>query len=521
MTVEPDSDVMTEDLLLKMMGICKNFPGVKALDSVDFSVRRGQVHALMGENGAGKSTLIKVLTGVYRKDAGEIIFDGRSVSPHDAAQSQHIGISTIYQELNLAPYLSVAENIFIGREPRKFGLIDWKTVRTRARTILSDMGVDGVDVTRPLEEHSVALQQMVAIARAMSVDAKLLVMDEPTSSLSESEVKLLFDVIARVKARGASVIFISHKMSEVFEICDVATILRDGCLVGEYPMADLTKLKMVSLMIGRDATSVLDKKKELVEGLDSRELVLKTIALSRARRTKEISIDIRTGQVLGVAGLLGSGRTELAKILFGAAVQDSGEIEIGGRPAHLKNPRDAISLGVGFCSEDRKAEGIFPHMSVMENMTIGVMDRLSKGGVLSGSAQMNVAREYIEKLNIKVSGPAQPMGELSGGNQQKVLLARWLCKKPILMLLDEPMRGIDLGAKSEIEDIIAELAGNGVAVLMISSEMEELIRSCDTIAVLSEGRKVGELSAVEISEDRIMHMLADVSTTGTEAAHAE
>ena len=513
--------LMVEELLLKMTGICKAFPGVKALDDVDFSVRRGQTHALMGENGAGKSTLIKVLTGIYQKDAGEIVFDGKSFSPTDAAGSQHAGISTIYQELNLAPYLSVAENIFIGREPKRFGLIDWKTIETRAKSILSDMGVDGVDLRQPLGAHSVAIQQMVAIARALSLDAKLLVMDEPTSSLSEGEVGILFDVIRRVKARGASVIFISHKMDEVLEICDAGTILRDGCLVGEYPMEDLTKLKMVSLMIGRDATSVLHRKKGVSEGSDDRELVLKARGLSRAHRTKKIDIDIRTGQVLGVAGLLGSGRTELARILFGDDARDDGRIEIGGEHADLKTPRDAIRLGVGFCSEDRKAEGIFPHMSVMENMTIGVMGDLGAGGVLSRKAQTTIAQTYIDKLNIKTSGPSQRMSELSGGNQQKVLLARWLCKKPVLMILDEPMRGIDLGAKSEIEDIIADLAGNGVAVLMISSEMEELIRSCDKIVVLSEGGKVGQLVGREISEERLVDMIAHGSRAAQEAVNAE
>jgi len=499
---------MSEDCLLKMTGICKAFPGVKALDGVDLSVESGQVHALMGENGAGKSTLIKVLTGIYQKDAGRIVFDGKSIAPSDAAQAQHAGISTIYQELNLAPYLSVAENIFIGREPRRFGLIDWKTVESKARAILGDMGVGGVDVTTLLCEQSVAIQQMVAIARAISLDAKLLVMDEPTSSLSEDEVAILFDVIGRVKARGSSVVFISHKMDEVFTICDRATILRDGSLVGSYPMSELTKLKMVSLMIGRDATSVLHKKKVVSDDLPHREPVLRARGLSRSHKTKEIDIDIGSGEVLGVAGLLGSGRTELAKILFGDSAPDAGDIEINKAPAHLKTPRDAIRLGVGFCSEDRKSEGIFPHMSVMDNMTIGIMDSLGTAGVLSRKAQIEIARTYIDKLGIKVSGPDQPMRELSGGNQQKVLLARWLCKKPILMILDEPMRGIDLGAKSEIEDIIADLAGRGVAVLMISSEMEELIRSCDRIVVLSEGRNVGQLAAREISEERIMHMFA-------------
>ena len=499
---------MAEELLLEMTGICKAFSGVKALQDVDFSVACRQVHALIGENGAGKSTLIKVLTGIYQKDAGEILLDAESISLAGADQSQHAGISTIYQELNLAPYLSVAENIFIGREPKRFGLIDWKTIETRAEAILSDMGVDGVKVTKPLGEHSVAIQQMVAIARALSLEARLLVMDEPTSSLSETEVGILFDVIRRVKARGAAVIFISHKMDEVFEICDTATILRDGRLVGAYPMEDMTKLKMVSLMIGRDATSVLGDKKAVSAAPDDRKAVLSAKGLSRAHKTKQIDIDIATGQVLGVSGLLGSGRTELAKILFGDDIPDEGEIEIDGEPARLKSPRDAIKLGLGFCSEDRKAEGIFPNMSVMENMTIGILGELSRVGVMSSGAQARVAETYIKKLKIKASGPHQRMKELSGGNQQKVLLARWLCKKPILMILDEPTRGIDLGAKSEIEEIIAELAGGGVAVIMISSEMEELIRSCDRIAVLSEGRKVGELTGREISEEHLVDMIA-------------
>ncbi len=491
-----------------MTGIRKSFPGVRALDGVDFSVQRGQVHALIGENGAGKSTLIKVLTGIYQKDAGEILFDGTSISPARADESQDAGISTIYQELNLAQYLSVAENVFIGREPKRYGLIDWKTVRRRAGEILTDMGVGGVDVTRPLGTCSVAIQQMVAIARALSLDAKLLVMDEPTSSLSESEVAILFDVIRRVKARSTAVIFISHKMDEVFEICDAATILRDGRLVGSYPMAEMTKLKMVSLMIGRDATSVLHRKKTTYDATGDRETLLRARGLSRPHKTKQIDIDIASGEVLGVSGLLGSGRTELARILFGDDIPERGEMEIGGERVRLKSPRDAIRLGMGFCSEDRKAEGIFPNMSVVENMTIGVLDEVSSFGVMSSRAQAKIAQTYIDRLKIKASGPHQRMKELSGGNQQKVLLARWLCKQPILMILDEPTRGIDLGAKSEIEEIIAELSGAGMAVLMISSELDELVRSCDRIAVLSDGRKVGELSGREISEERLVNIIA-------------
>ena len=494
--------------LLEIKGISKAFPGVQALKDVDLAVGYGEVHALMGENGAGKSTLIKVLTGVYRRDAGEIIFEGRPISPATAAQAQHLGISTIYQELNLVPFLSVCENIHIGREPKARGLIDWKAVKRESREILADMGLDDVDVEEPLHRQSVAVQQMVALARAVSVDARLLVMDEPTSSLSEGEIKTLFRVIQSLKQKRISVIFISHKMDEVQEICDKVTILRDGSLVGEYPVEDLTKLEMVSLMIGRDASSVFEKKKSASDGLDGSQVVLSAKRVTRGHRTRQIDIDIRSGEILGVAGLLGSGRTEFARILFGADRPDSGEIAIRERPVAMKSPRDAIAMGLGFCSENRKEEGIFPNMSVMENMTMAVLPGLSRCGVLSGKAQRRIAETYIAKMKITTSGLNQTMKELSGGNQQKVLLARWLCKEPILMILDEPTRGIDLGGKSEIESIVAELADQGVAILMISSEIEELIRSCDRIAVLSEGRKVGELAAREISEDRLVQLIA-------------
>ncbi len=497
-----------EHYLLEMKGIGKTFPGVVALHDVSLFIQYGEVHALMGENGAGKSTLIKVLTGIHQRDAGEIRFEQNRIFPTSAARSQQAGISTIYQELNLVPYLSVCENIFIGREPKARGLIDWKAVEKRSKEILSDMGLEEVDVNEPLGKQSVATQQMVAIARAVSIEAKLVVMDEPTSSLSEKEVKTLFGVIEKLKERKVSIVFISHKLDEVFEICDRATILRDGRLVGHYAMQDLTKLKMVSLMIGRDATSVLDKKERISNGCEDRDVVLRVTRVSRARRTTEISVDINSGEILGVAGLLGSGRTELARILFGDEMQDEGRIEIGNKSVQMESPRDAIKLGLGFCSEDRKEEGIFPNMSVMDNMTMAVLPELSKANVLSRKAQLGIAETYIAKMKITTSGPNQPIKELSGGNQQKVLLARWLCKNPILMILDEPTRGIDIAGKAEIENIITELAGSGVAILMISSEMEELIRSCDRIAVLSDGRKVGELAAKEISEEHIMQMMA-------------
>jgi len=462
----------------------------------------------MGENGAGKSTLIKILTGILRCDAGDIVFDGRDLSPATAADAQRAGISSVYQELDLIPHLSVAENLFVGREPLKRGLIDWRTVRRRAHEILGNLGLGDVDVDAPSHRQSVAVQQMVAIARAVSVDARLLVMDEPTSSLSESEVEVLFEVIRALKRRGISIIFISHKLDEVFEICERATVLRDGQLVGEYRLVELDKLQLVSLMIGRAAETVLERKRTGAEVADEQRPLLRATGLSRGRRTREISIEVRTGEIVGVAGLLGSGRTELARILFGDERPEAGALEIRGGRAAICSPRDAVRLHVGFCSEDRKEEGIFPGMSVLDNMTMAMLPRLSRLGVLSRRAQLDVVERYIDKLQIAASGPHQLAGQLSGGNQQKVLLARWLCMNPVLMILDEPTRGIDVGGKSEIEDIICELAEDGVAILMISSELEELIRSCDRVVVLSAGRKVGELGAREISEGSLLHMMA-------------
>ncbi|MHC4252217.1 MAG: sugar ABC transporter ATP-binding protein [Planctomycetota bacterium] len=497
----------SDEHLLRMTGIGKSFPGVVALQDVDLCVGQGEVHALMGENGAGKSTLIKVLTGIHPRDTGEIVFCGEPISPASAAQAQRAGISTIYQELNLIPFLSVCENISIGREPTQRGLIDWGAVERRAREVLGGMGLGDVNVTEPLYLQSVAVQQMVAIARAVSVEAKLLVMDEPTSSLSEKEVNVLFDVIGKLKRQRISVIFISHKLDEVFAICDKATILRDGRLVGEYPIAELTKLEMVSLMIGRDAESVLESKRTAGDSVE-RAPVLSATGLSRGRRTREVTIDVKTGEIVGVAGLLGSGRTELARIIFGDDEPESGSMEVKGERVSMGSPRDAIRLGFGFCSEDRKDEGIFPNMSVMDNITMASLPSLSRAGILSRTAQSELAETYIEKMRIATSGPEQLVKNLSGGNQQKVLLARWLCRDPVLMVLDEPTRGIDVGGKSEIETIITELADRGVAILMISSEMEELIRSCDRIVVLSEGRKVGELGAAEISEENMMRLMA-------------
>ena len=499
---------MNKNYLLEMRKITKEFPGVLALDNVDFNLRNNEIHALMGENGAGKSTLIKVLTGIHHKDSGQTILNGSPINPLKASQAQELGISTIYQELNLIPYLSICENIFIGREPKRLGLIDWKTVETKSKQILKDMGMEDVNVKEPLYKQSVAVQQMVAIARAISIEVKILVMDEPTSSLDEKEVNILFNVIRKLKKENISVIFITHRIDEVFEICDNVTILKDGQLIGEFPVKELTELSLVSSMIGRDAKSLMKSQKSYSTDLQSGETIFKAIKISKGVKPKEMDLEIKKGEILGLAGLLGSGRTEFAKIVFGDEIPDAGELEVNGKRVIFKKPKDAIQAGLAFCSEDRKSEGLIPNMSVADNITLVILPELKKRGMVSKKAQIKIAESYIEKLGIKTPGLNQMVKNLSGGNQQKVLLARWLCKHPKLIILDEPTRGIDVGAKSEIESLIQDLTAQGISILMISSEMEELIRSCDRMAVLRDGVKVGELVGEDISEKRIMKFIA-------------
>jgi monosaccharide-transporting ATPase len=499
---------MKDKYLLEMRKITKEFPGVLALEAVDFNLRNNEIHALMGENGAGKSTLIKILTGIYHKDSGQTILKGEPINPLKASQAQELGISTIYQELNLIPYLSICENIFIGREPKRLGLINWKTVETKSTKILENMGMEDVNVKEPLYKHSVAVQQMVAIARAISIEAKILVMDEPTSSLNEKEVKILFSVIRKLKKENISVIFITHRIDEVFEICDNVTILKDGKLVGAFPIKDLTELSLVSAMIGRDAKTLVKSNKSYSKGLLAGDTIFKAVKISKDPKPKAVDLEIKKGEIVGLAGLLGSGRTEFAKIAFGDDIPDTGELEVNGKRVVFKKPKDAIQAGLAFCSEDRKSEGLVPNMSVVDNITLVILPELKKRGIVSKKAQRKIAKTYIDKLGIKTPGLNQRVKNLSGGNQQKVLLARWLCKHPKLIILDEPTRGIDVGAKSEIEMLIRDLTVQGISILMISSEMEELIRSCDRMAVLRDGEKVGELVGEDISEKRIMKFIA-------------
>ncbi|MCR4807199.1 MAG: sugar ABC transporter ATP-binding protein [Lachnospiraceae bacterium] len=496
-----------ENNLLEMKQIFKQFSGLHVLNQIDFTVRAGEIHALMGENGAGKSTLIKVLTGLYQKDGGQIIFDGEERNFHTPQESQQAGISTIYQEINLIPHLSVAENIFIGREPKNAFGIDWKEVNTQAEKLLHDNGID-IDVTRDLVDYSTAIQQMVAITRAISQNAKLLIMDEPTSSLADDEIQVMFERMRDLVAKGMSIIFISHKLDEVYTICDRATILKDGELVGTYDINKITRLEMVSKMIGRDASNVL--KRSVGEYVEKEGTVplLHTKDIDNRVKLHGISIDIRPGEIVGIAGLLGAGKSEYAKVVFGCDNTYTGEVEVEGKPIRLKTPKGAIDLGFAFCSEDRKVEGIFPNMSVKENMTITALPHISRFGVVDRRKQMEIVDKYIKSIKIKTRDPDQLICKLSGGNQQKVLLGRWLSMGPRLIILDEPTRGIDVGAKSEIETLIKNFSENGISVLYISSELEELIRNCYRVVVIHDGKNSAELCGEEITEENIMKHIA-------------
>jgi ABC-type sugar transport system ATPase subunit len=499
---------MRENTLLEMQDINKAFPGVRALSDVDFSLKKGEIHALMGENGAGKSTLIKILTGIYSKDSGKIIFENKEINPKSALEAQNLGISTIYQELNLIGSLSIAENIFLGRQPLKKGLIDWKTIAVEAEEILKDMGLE-INVNEPLDSQSTAVQQMIAIARALSINVKLVIMDEPTSSLDKNEIKVLFNVIRELKQKDISVIFISHRLDEFFEICDHVTILKDGENVGDFPMKDVTKIFLISKMIGREATGILASQKNYEESTVENEKLCEVKNIYQGIRLHGIDLEVKKGEIAGLAGLLGSGRTEIAKVIFGDAVPKKGQILFEGKTIRFRNPNDAIKKGIGFCSEDRKDEGIFPYMPIRENLTLTMLPDVSKFGIISKKKQNQIVDKYIKALKIKTTGYQQFIRNLSGGNQQKVLLSRWLCKNPKLLILDEPTRGIDVGAKAEILQLILNMAKQGISVLFISSELEELTSVCDRIFVLREGKKILELSGTEISEQRITQSIAE------------
>ncbi|MEU1410624.1 sugar ABC transporter ATP-binding protein [Streptomyces sp. NPDC005731] len=502
--------------MLAVTGLCKSFPGVRALSDVDFTARAGEVHALVGENGAGKSTLIKVLTGVYEPDAGEVTYDGAPVRFTTPLQAQQAGISTIYQEVNLVPLMSVARNLLLGREPRgRLRLIDFRRMHREADETLRSLGIR-VDVRRPLRELSVGAQQMVALARAVAVDARVVIMDEPTSSLEPREVSTLFEVIRTLRERGIAVVYVSHRMEELYEICDSVTVLRDGTVVHTGPLADLDRLHLVSLMLGREIGEV--RREGLTKFTGSHdaaaEPVLQAEKLTVRHRLRDVSLSLRPGEVVGLGGLLGSGRSETARAIAGALPVDGGRVVVDGAPVRAGSTPAAIRAGISLLPEDRKTEGIMPGLSVRENIALAALPGLSRFGLVDDARIDRIVDTFMKRLRIKAASPHQRVGELSGGNQQKVLLARWLALHPKVLLLDEPTRGIDVGAKAEVQALVDELADEGLAVLLISSDTEELIEGSDRVVVLKDGAVVRELTGDAVTEDELMRAIADVPEGG-------
>ncbi|MFH8568326.1 sugar ABC transporter ATP-binding protein [Streptomyces sp. NPDC017993] len=499
--------------VLAVHSLTKSFPGVLALDGVDFAVRAGEVHALVGENGAGKSTLIKVLTGVHQPDSGELRHHGRPVRFQTPLHAQHAGISTIYQEVNLIPLMSVARNLFLGREPRtRLGLIDFGRMHREAEAALADLGVR-VDVRRPLRELGVGAQQMVALARARSVDARVVIMDEPTSSLEPREVATLFGVIRALRERGVAVVYVSHRLDELYAVCDAVTVLRDGRSVHTGQLAGLDRLRLISLMLGREMGEVRREGVTRFSGTHDAagsEPVLTAQELTISRRLHGVSLSVRPGEVVGLGGLLGSGRSETAKAIAGA-LPAGGRVTVAGLPVRTGSTAAALRAGISLLPEDRKAEGILPGLSVRENIALAALPGLTRFGLVSRPRVDRVVDTFVRRLNIKASGPDQKVGELSGGNQQKVLLARWLAMHPKVLLLDEPTRGIDIGAKAEVQRLIDELAEDGLGVLLISSDVEELIEGSDRVVVLKDGAVVGELTGDDVTEDDLMRAIAEAA----------
>ncbi|NRP72901.1 Ribose import ATP-binding protein RbsA [Ensifer psoraleae] len=493
-------------MLLSMQGISRSFNGIPALRSASLEVGEAEVMALVGQNGAGKSTLIKILTGAYRRDEGTIVFAGDEVAFSMPAESQARGIATIYQEINLAPQRSVAENIYLSREPRRFGLIDRRAMREGAAAVLRNFNLE-IDVDAPVARFSAATRQMVAIARAVTQRARLVIMDEPTSSLDEREVAILFDTIRTLKRGGVSVIFIGHRLDELYRICDRVTIMRDGKTVATSAMADMPKLALVRHMLGKELAAFEAIAKDADEGT-RRPVRLSVQNAGSGVRVRDVSLSVREGEISGLAGLLGSGRTETANLIFGADRLERGEIRYNGQTRSYRQPADAIADGIGFVAEDRKVDGIIPDMSIRENMTLALLPKLSRAGIIDRARQDEIVERYITALGIKCASPDQPIKELSGGNQQKVLLGRWLCTDPKLLIVDEPTRGIDIGAKSEILRLLRRLADEGLGVLMISSELEELLAAADQVTVLSDGTSVAVLPRKDLSEAALFAAMA-------------
>lgn len=499
----------TNTSLLSMNKISKAFPGVQALDKVDFDLREGEIHAIVGENGAGKSTLVKIITGVERADFGTLEMSGSMIEPKSPQHAHDLGISTVYQEINLCDNLSVAENVLIGREPRKPGRIDWRSMQAHADKVLRRLDVN-IDVTKDLGDYSIAIQQMVAIVRALEISsAKILILDEPTSSLDAHETRQLFEVMRKLKNEGLGIIFISHFIDQVYEIADRITILRNGKLVGTFETESIPQLELIAKMIGRtmgDFNDMAQIKLTASKKIGG-EALLKARELGLQGAMSPFDLDLYAGEVLGFAGLLGSGRTETAELLFGIDKPDSGTLSISNEKMKEFSPAESISRGIAFCPEDRKAEGIIEDLSVRENIVLALQSNQGWVKRISHQQQYQLADKFIEMLNIATPSPDQPVKNLSGGNQQKVILARWLATNPQVLILDEPTRGIDVGAKAEIQKIVLELAEEGMACLFISSELEEVLRTSHRIVVLRDQSMVAEYTD-EVGEQTLMQAMA-------------
>jgi ribose transport system ATP-binding protein len=488
-------------ILLKLSGISKSFPGVRALHNVHMEVRRGEVHALVGENGAGKSTLMKILSGAYARDAGEIYWEGQPITIHQPREAQDLGIGIIYQEFNLVPQLSIAENVWISREPfrnRTLQLIDWPEMHRRTQVLLDELNLP-LDPRRTVAGLGVAQQQMVEIAKALSLDARLLIMDEPTSALTGTEIHQLFMLIRRLKERGVSVVFISHHLDEVFQICDRATVLRDGEYIATVDLARATRDDIIRLMVGR----TLDQQYPKLEARRGAE-ALRVEGLNRDGVLHDISFTAYTGEILGIAGLVGAGRTELIRAVFGADAIQSGRVYVFGKETALYSPQAAIRAGLGLLPEDRKQQGLVLMLSVLHNMSMASLDRLTSRLLLRLGDERKQAAGFVERLRIMTPGVDQQVQYLSGGNQQKVVLAKWLASRSKILIFDEPTRGIDVGAKVEVYNLMNSLVQNGVAVVMVSSEMPELLGMSDRILVMHKGRIAAELSRHEATQEKVL-----------------
>lgn len=495
--------------LLTMKGITKSFPGVVALEDVDLDLKRGEVHALMGENGAGKSTLIKVLTGVEHPDSGTIELEGKPVQVRSPLHSQSLGISTVYQEVNLCTNISVAENIMLGREPHRFGTIDWGKLRLRAKQALKRLDIE-LDVTQPLENYSLAIQQMVAIARSLEIEnARILILDEPTSSLDINESNRLFDLMRKLKTEGMGIIFVTHFLDQVYRVSDRATVLRNGKLVGTYELESLPRIELIGKMLGRSITELdaLNQAKAQVARTETNKSVIQAQGLGLKGSLDPLDIEMHAGEVVGIAGLLGSGRTEMANLLFGIDTPDSGSLSVNGQLVKRFSPGESLKRGIALCPEDRKAEGIVGELTIRENIILALQARHGWFQFLDRAKQNEIAQKYIQLLGIVTPSPEQLVKNLSGGNQQKVILARWLATNPEILILDEPTRGIDVGAKAEIQKLVLDLTAEGKSILFISSELEEVLRISRRILVMRDHKKAAEYSG-QVDDQTVMHTMA-------------